>query len=192
MTALTTPAAELLTGDQYLSLHLLETFTAALPVRDENGMPKQFVFGGDPRTMITAQARRRAERTHSRERANAGQGPLAGYTMGIRTREWAKLTAKGLADRHGWDRADALATAKALLAGVGLKFGAKPTTRDLTQVLLFAPRTPGRSWPTGSRSTVTRSPPGPAITSRPWKRRPLPRPRRRLRPPRPGRRRRAA
>ncbi|WP_245883119.1 type I-E CRISPR-associated protein Cas7/Cse4/CasC [Streptomyces hyaluromycini] len=158
MTALNTPAAELLTGDQYLSLHLLETFTAALPVRDENGMPKQFVFGGDPRTMITAQARRRAERTHSRERANAGQGPLAGYTMGIRTREWAKLTAKALADRYGWDRADALATAKALLEGVGLKFGAKTTTRDLTQVLLFAPEDAGQviaDWIQEHRTEVT-------------------------------------
>ncbi|MFI5800234.1 type I-E CRISPR-associated protein Cas7/Cse4/CasC [Streptomyces sp. NPDC051677] len=158
MTALTTPAAELLTGDQYLSLHLLETFTAALPVRDENGMPKQFVFGGDPRTMITAQARRRAERTHSRERANAGQGPLAGYTMGIRTREWAKLTAKALTDQFGWDWADALATAKALLEGVGLKFGAKPTTRDLTQVLLFAPEDAGQviaDWAHEHRAEVT-------------------------------------
>ncbi|MGW0469500.1 type I-E CRISPR-associated protein Cas7/Cse4/CasC [Streptomyces sp. NPDC003027] len=146
MTALThATASDLLTGDQYLSLHLLETFTAALPVRDENGMPKAFVYGGDLRTMITSQSRRRAERTYSRERANGGQGPLAGYTMGIRTREWAKLTAAALTERHEWDKPQALNTAKALLEGIGLKFGTKPNTRNLTQVLLFAPEDAGQA-----------------------------------------------
>ncbi|MEV3852145.1 type I-E CRISPR-associated protein Cas7/Cse4/CasC [Streptomyces microflavus] len=145
MTALThASASDLLTGDQYLSLHLLETFTAALPVRDENGMPKAFVYGGDLRTMITSQARRRAERTYSRERANAGQGALADYTMGIRTREWAKLTAAALSAEHAWDKTEALATAKAILEGLGLKFGTKPNTVDLTQVLLFAPEDAGQ------------------------------------------------
>jgi len=145
MTALAqASASDLLTGDQYLSLHLLETFTAALPVRDENGMPKAFVFGGDLRTMITSQARRRAERTYSRARANGGQGALARYTMGIRTREWAKLTAGALSTRHGWDKSEALATAKAILEGLGLKFGTKPNTLELTQVLLFAPEDAGQ------------------------------------------------
>ncbi|MFD8711998.1 type I-E CRISPR-associated protein Cas7/Cse4/CasC [Streptomyces anulatus] len=145
MTALThASASELLTGDQYLSLHLLETFTAALPVRDENGMPKAFVYGGDLRTMITSQARRRAERTYSRERANGGQGALAGYTMGIRTREWAKLTSDALSAQHNWDKQEATATAKAILEGLGLKFGTKPNTLGLTQVLLFAPEDAGQ------------------------------------------------
>ncbi|MGW8485425.1 type I-E CRISPR-associated protein Cas7/Cse4/CasC [Streptomyces sp. NPDC055886] len=145
MTALThASASDLLTGDQYLSLHLLETFTAALPVRDENGMPKAFVYGGDLRTMITSQAWRRAERTYSRERANGGQGALAGYTMGIRTREWAKLTADALSSRHSWDKQEASDTAKAVLEGLGLKFGTKPNTLVLTQVLLFAPEDAGQ------------------------------------------------
>ncbi|SEE60776.1 type I-E CRISPR-associated protein Cas7/Cse4/CasC [Streptomyces sp. TLI_105] len=146
MTALShTAATDLLSGDQFLSLHLLETFTAALPVRDENGMPKAFRYGGDLRTMITSQSRRRAERTYSRERANNGQGALAGYTMGIRTREWAKQTADALTSLHGWDKTRALETSKALLTGVGLKFGTKPNTQNLTQVLLFAPEDAGRS-----------------------------------------------
>ncbi|MFJ8134166.1 type I-E CRISPR-associated protein Cas7/Cse4/CasC [Streptomyces hydrogenans] len=145
MTALPhTDSTELLNGDQYLSLHLLETFTTALPVRDENGMPKAFRYGGDLRTMITSQARRRAERAFSRTRANGGQGALAGYTMGIRTREWAKQTATALTDLHGWSPVRALVSSKALLEGVGLKFGSKPTTQNLTQVLLFAPEDAGR------------------------------------------------
>ncbi|WP_037973486.1 type I-E CRISPR-associated protein Cas7/Cse4/CasC [Streptomyces sp. NRRL WC-3742] len=137
----TTPAATL-TDAQYLSLHLLETMVAVLPVRDENGMPKSISLGGDLRTMITSQARRRAERTYSRNRANAGDGPLAGYTMGLRTREWAKITATAL-EAGGWEKGTALATAKAVLSGIGLKFGDKPNTADLTKVLLFAPETAG-------------------------------------------------
>lgn len=129
---------------QYLSLHLLETLVAVLPVRDENGQPKAIPFGGETRTMITSQARRRAERTHSRERANAGRGPLAGHTMGIRTREWARNAADALVQR-GWEPAQALAISKAVLEGIGLKFGDKPTTVNLTKVLLFAPETAGAS-----------------------------------------------
>ncbi|MET8702926.1 type I-E CRISPR-associated protein Cas7/Cse4/CasC [Kitasatospora sp. NPDC004723] len=131
------------TGDQYLSLHLLETLVAVLPVRDENGMPKAISLGGDLRTMITSQARRRAERTHSRNRANAGDGPLAGYAMGLRTREWAKITATAL-EARGWRPAEAISTAKGVLTGVGLKFGDKPNTADLTKVLLFAPEDAGQ------------------------------------------------
>ncbi|MFE2728566.1 type I-E CRISPR-associated protein Cas7/Cse4/CasC [Kitasatospora sp. NPDC059327] len=129
-------------GPQYLSLHLLETMVAVLPVRDENGMPKAISLGGDLRTMITSQARRRAERTYSRTRANAGDGPLAGHTMGLRTREWAKITAAEL-EARGWPKEAALPTAKAVLNGVGLKFGDKPNTADLTKVLLFAPENAG-------------------------------------------------
>jgi CRISPR system Cascade subunit CasC len=134
-----------LTGHQFLSLHLLETLVAALPVRDENGAPKTIVYGGVERHMITSQARRRAERVYSRDRANAQQGPLAGYTMGVRTREWALSTASALEGRHGWAREQALPTARAVLQAIGLKFGdpAKPTVANLTKVLLFAPADAG-------------------------------------------------
>lgn len=128
---------------QFLSLHAIESLVAVLPVRDENGMPKAIPFGGATRTMITSQARRRAERTHSRTRANAGQGPLAGSTMGIRTREWALITATELT-KLGWDdKPAATAIAKALLEGVGLNFGDKTTTINLSKVLLFAPEDAG-------------------------------------------------
>ncbi|AHH16503.1 CRISPR-associated protein [Nocardia nova SH22a] len=128
---------------QYLSLHLLETVAAALPVRDENGRAKTIVFGGEERNMITSQARRRAERTHSRRRANTNQGPLAGYTMGLRTREWALRISDALVANHQWNKDEALGTARACLEAVGLKFGDKPTTINLTKVLLFAPENTG-------------------------------------------------
>lgn len=127
---------------QFLSLHAIDTYIAVLPVRDENGQPKSIPYGGEERHMITSQSRRRAERTHSRTRANAGEGPLAGYSMGMRTREWALLTAAALS-KLGWDEEDALATAKSVLEGVGLKFGDKPRTQHLTKVLLFAPESAG-------------------------------------------------
>ncbi|MGW1267398.1 type I-E CRISPR-associated protein Cas7/Cse4/CasC [Streptomyces sp. NPDC002491] len=134
-----------LTGHQFLSLHLLETLAAVLPVRDENGAPKTIVYGGVERHMITSQARRRAERVYSRDRANAQKGPLAGHTMGVRTREWALVTARALETRHGWPKEHALPTARAVLQAIGLKFGdpAKPTVANLTKVLLFAPADAG-------------------------------------------------
>lgn len=134
-----------LTGHQFLSLHLLETLVAVLPVRDENGAPKSIVYGGVERHMITSQARRRAERVYSRDRANAQKGPLAGHTMGVRTREWALVTARALETRHGWPKEQALATARATLQAIGLKFGdpAKQTVANLTKVLLFAPADAG-------------------------------------------------
>ncbi|MFC4467748.1 type I-E CRISPR-associated protein Cas7/Cse4/CasC [Streptomyces xiangluensis] len=138
----TTPAY---TGRQYLSLHLLETVVAALPVRDENGSPKAIVYGGVERNMITSQSRRRAERVHSRNRANSGTGALAHHTMGVRTREWALTTARALSDKHDWDHDRAVATARSVLEALGLKFGdpGKKTVANLTKVLLFAPSDAG-------------------------------------------------
>ncbi|MBD0739339.1 type I-E CRISPR-associated protein Cas7/Cse4/CasC [Streptomyces sp. CBMA29] len=126
---------------QFLSLHLLETLVAVLPVRDENGQPKSLVYGGAERHMITSQARRRAERVHARNRANAGLGALAGRSMGIRTREWAILTGRVLESAHGWDKQEALVTARAIIEASGLKFGdlKKKTVANLTKVLIFAP-----------------------------------------------------
>ncbi|WP_430479535.1 type I-E CRISPR-associated protein Cas7/Cse4/CasC [Streptomyces sp. P11-1] len=131
--------------NQFLSLHVLETLVAVLPVRDENGSPKSLVYGGVERHMITSQARRRAERVHARDRANAGIGALAGRSTGLRTREWALITAKSLETEHGWDREEAVATARAVIEAVGLKFGdpAKKTVANLTKVLLFAPSDTG-------------------------------------------------
>jgi len=125
---------------QYLSLSALDSMVAVLPVRDENGQAKTVPYGGEVRNLITAQARRRAERTYSRDRANAGLGPLAGHSTGLRTREWAVRTAKAL-HTLGWDPEsdEALRVAKAALESVGLKFGDKESTRNLTKVLLFAP-----------------------------------------------------
>ena len=118
-----------------------ETLAAVLPVRDENNAPKTIVYGGFERHMITSQARRRAERMHARDRANAGVGPLAGHTMGRRTREWALLTARVLEKEHSWDKDESIATARAVLEATGLKFGdpSKKTVANLTKVLLFAP-----------------------------------------------------
>ncbi|MEU6866773.1 type I-E CRISPR-associated protein Cas7/Cse4/CasC [Streptomyces sp. NPDC046876] len=132
-------------GSQFLSLHLLETLVAVLPVRDENGAPKSIVYGGTERHMITSQARRRAERVHTRDRANAGVGALAGHSTGVRTREWALITARALASDHGWETEEAVRTARAVIEATGLKFGdqGKKTVANLTKVLLFAPADAG-------------------------------------------------
>jgi CRISPR system Cascade subunit CasC len=126
---------------QFLSLHLIETLAAVLPVRDENAQPKTLVFGGVERHMITSQARRRAERVHARNRANAGRGALKGRSMGVRTREWALLAGRELESTHGWEKEKALVTARAVMEASGLKFGdpKKKTVANLTKVLVFAP-----------------------------------------------------
>ncbi|MFG2112041.1 type I-E CRISPR-associated protein Cas7/Cse4/CasC [Streptomyces sp. NPDC048718] len=130
---------------QFLSLHVIETLAAVLPVRDENGQPKSMVFGGVERHMITSQARRRAERVHARDRANAGVGALKGHSMGVRTREWALLAARELESAYGWERDEAMTTARAVIEASGLKFGdpAKKTVANLTKVLVFAPADAG-------------------------------------------------
>ncbi|MDT0266722.1 type I-E CRISPR-associated protein Cas7/Cse4/CasC [Streptomyces sp. DSM 44915] len=130
---------------QFLSLHLLETLVAVLPVRDENGQPKSLVYGGAERHMITSQARRRAERVYARDRANAGLGALRGRSMGIRTREWALLAGRELESAHGWEKEEAVVTARAVIEASGLKFGdpAKKTVANLTKVLIFAPADAG-------------------------------------------------
>ncbi|MEV6685107.1 type I-E CRISPR-associated protein Cas7/Cse4/CasC [Streptomyces sp. NPDC051130] len=132
-------------GSPFLSLHLLETLVAVLPVRDENGSPKSIVYGGAERHMITSQARRRAERVHARDRANAGVGALAGRKTALRTREWALITARALVSEHGWEQDEAVRTARAVIEATGLKFGdpAKKTVANLTKVLLFAPSDAG-------------------------------------------------
>ncbi|MFE5738855.1 type I-E CRISPR-associated protein Cas7/Cse4/CasC [Streptomyces celluloflavus] len=132
---------EPLSRSQFLSLHLIETLAAVLPVRDENGQPKTLVFGGVERHMITSQARRRAERVHARNRANAGRGALGGRSMGVRTREWALLAGRELESAHGWNREHAVAVVRAVMEGCGLKFGDphKKTVANLTRVLVFAP-----------------------------------------------------
>lgn len=140
-----TEAAPAVPRSQFLSLHLLETLVAVLPVRDENGSPKSLVYGGVERHMITSQARRRAERVHARDRANAGVGALKDSSTGIRTREWALITAKSLESEHGWEKGEAVLTARAVIEATGLKFGdpAKKTVANLTKVLLFAPADTG-------------------------------------------------
>ncbi|MEU7184553.1 type I-E CRISPR-associated protein Cas7/Cse4/CasC [Streptomyces sp. NPDC045369] len=126
---------------QFLSLHLIETLAAVLPVRNENAQPKTLVYGGVERHMITSQARRRAERVHARNRANAGRGALKGRSMGVRTREWALLAGRELESAYGWEKEKALATTRAVMEASGLKFGdpKKKTVANLTKVLVFAP-----------------------------------------------------
>ncbi|MFF4010689.1 type I-E CRISPR-associated protein Cas7/Cse4/CasC [Streptomyces sp. NPDC001717] len=142
---MTSNASSSAAGSQFLSLHLLETLVAVLPVRDENGAPKSIVYGGTERHMITSQARRRAERVHTRDRANAGIGALAGRSTGVRTREWALITARALTSTHGWEEDEAVRTARAVIEATGLKFGdqGKKTVANLTKVLLFAPADAG-------------------------------------------------
>lgn len=129
--------------NRYLCLHSLTTYVAVLLVRDANGRPKELPFGDAVRTFLTPQTERRADRTHLRERANLGEGPLAKASFGMRTREWAPLAAHAL-KTLGWDTAVASRMAKEALAGLGLSFGSKASNEHLTKVLIFAPESAGK------------------------------------------------
>ncbi|UQW99101.1 type I-E CRISPR-associated protein Cas7/Cse4/CasC [Streptomyces sp. RerS4] len=128
----------------FLSCHSLFTISHGLPVRDANGQPKSSDYGNAPRLLITPQNQRRTGRTHMRDQANLGQGPLAERSWGIRTREWALAAADHLTHDHGWDRSEALDTAREALSGLGVNFGTTPNTLHLTKVMLFAPEKAGR------------------------------------------------
>ncbi|WP_199546346.1 type I-E CRISPR-associated protein Cas7/Cse4/CasC [Streptomyces sp. N35] len=122
---------------RYLNLHSLTCYNGVLLVRDANGRPKQMPFGNALRDSLSPQTQRRAARTYMRDQANEGTGALAGYAFGIRTREWALLTGKELAAR-GWNAEQALAMAKHALMSLGIVFGTKDNTANLTKVLIFA------------------------------------------------------
>ncbi|MBT2384510.1 type I-E CRISPR-associated protein Cas7/Cse4/CasC [Streptomyces sp. ISL-11] len=124
--------------DRFLCLTSLTTHCAVLLVRGAHGEPKQITFGNATRTMVTSAALRRPQRMHMREQANTGEGALAGYSFGTRTREWARITA-GELNLLGWEKQQAADMAKAALNRAGLAFGTTDTTRDLTKVLIFAP-----------------------------------------------------
>lgn len=128
--------------NRYLNLHSLTAHSGVLLVRDANGRPKELPFGTATRTMLSPQTQRRAQRTHLREQANRAEGPLAPYAFGIRTREWARITARALTTRD-WTEQDAARAAKEALTSLGVHFGSKERTADLTKVLIFAPESAG-------------------------------------------------
>ncbi|GAA2417531.1 type I-E CRISPR-associated protein Cas7/Cse4/CasC [Streptomyces mauvecolor] len=125
--------------NRYLNLHKLLTVNSVLLVRDADGRPKETPFGTARRTMLSPQTQRRADRTHMRDQANTGRGPLADYAFGCRTREWARLTAAALKSQHKWKEEEAALTARTALQGLNISFGTKGSTADLTKVMIFAP-----------------------------------------------------
>ncbi|MEV6048791.1 type I-E CRISPR-associated protein Cas7/Cse4/CasC [Streptomyces xanthochromogenes] len=124
---------------RYLNLHKLLTVNSVLLVRDADGHPKETPFGNERRIMLSPQTQRRADRTYLRDQANMGRGPLADYSFGCRTREWARLTASALCTQHNWKEEEAALTVRAALQGLGINFGTKDSTADLTKVMIFAP-----------------------------------------------------
>ena len=124
---------------RYLNLHKLLTVSSVLLVRDADGRPKEIPFGNARRGMLSPQTQRRADRTHLRDQANMGRGPLGDYSFGYRTREWGRLTATALCTQHQWQEQEAALAARTALQGLGINFGTKGSTADLTKVMIFAP-----------------------------------------------------
>ncbi|MFC0843527.1 type I-E CRISPR-associated protein Cas7/Cse4/CasC [Streptomyces noboritoensis] len=125
--------------NRYLNLSKLITFNSVLLVRDAQGRPKEVPFGTATRLLLTSQTTRRAERTHLREQASLGEGPLASHSFGQRTREWSRATAERLAGQYSWPPQEAADTARGALRALNIKFGTTPATADLTKVMIFAP-----------------------------------------------------
>ena len=71
-----------------LELHIIQTYPASNPNRDNNGDPKSMVFGGVKRSRMSSQALKRAMREHMQESSGAKEGLIK---TGVRTKFYERF-----------------------------------------------------------------------------------------------------
>ncbi|NNM46439.1 type I-E CRISPR-associated protein Cas7/Cse4/CasC [Knoellia koreensis] len=117
-------------SNTYVCVHVLQDVPPANLNRDDNGTPKQAVYGGVDRLRVSSQAWKRATRMHFRERMDRD-------AQGIRTRRLHGILTKALEDR-GKDHEAAKALAKESLGT--LKITPDRNNEAQSSYLLFAGR----------------------------------------------------
>jgi CRISPR system Cascade subunit CasC len=117
-----------MTSPMYVDVHILHDLPPSNINRDDNGTPKQAVYGGATRLRVSSQSWKRATR-----KAFAG---LGADVDGVRTRRLESLLSRAVASR-GVDDAAALGATRAALAQLGIKSGRKETE---SSYLLFCGR----------------------------------------------------
>lgn len=113
----------------YVDLHIVQDLPPSNINRDDNGTPKQAVYGGVPRLRVSSQSWKRAAR-----KAMAATQALA--DQGVRTRRLHSLIATGLVE-SGVEEETAQAATAAALAQLKISPGKKG---DQTAYLLFCRR----------------------------------------------------
>ncbi|MFI6367969.1 type I-E CRISPR-associated protein Cas7/Cse4/CasC [Nocardia sp. NPDC050630] len=111
----------------FVDLHILQTVPPANLNRDDQGNPKEAVYGGVRRSRVSSQAWKRAARMRFADRVPA-------QNLGTRTRRVAGELAKRLQARTSLDQEQSARIATALLAPVGISAGKKA---GATAYLLF-------------------------------------------------------
>ena len=115
-----------MTSHAYLDIHILHTVPPANLNRDDQGNPKEAIFGGVRRARVSSQAWKRATRLAF---TNAIPGDRA-----VRSKKISSMLAARIAIRTGLDVEQATRLATALLHPLGIKAGKKAAE---TAYLLF-------------------------------------------------------
>lgn len=113
----------------YVDIHILQDIPPSNINRDDNGTPKQAVYGGVQRLRVSSQAWKRATRKHFENRL--GKDELGVRTRRLRAYLGGLLLERGLSEDVAYQRADQV------LDSLKLKAGKKETE---SQYLLFAGR----------------------------------------------------
>ncbi|MFF5037941.1 type I-E CRISPR-associated protein Cas7/Cse4/CasC [Nocardia salmonicida] len=111
----------------YIDINILQTVPPANLNRDDQGNPKEAIYGGVRRSRVSSQAWKRAARVRFADR-------VPDHDLGTRTRRVAGELAKRLVDRTELNQEQAERLAGAALAPVGISAGKKA---GATAYLLF-------------------------------------------------------
>lgn len=118
-----------MTSPTYIDIHILQDLPPSNINRDDNGTPKQAVYGGATRLRVSSQSWKRATRKQFADRLEPGQ-------QGVRTRRLAGLLTHDLEGR-GVATERAVAAVNASLGALSIKAGKK---EDESSYLLFCSR----------------------------------------------------
>ncbi|MHC0429817.1 type I-E CRISPR-associated protein Cas7/Cse4/CasC [Streptomyces sp. O3] len=102
----------------YIDLHILQTVPPANLNRDDQGNPKEAVFGGVRRSRVSSQAWKRATRLHFEER-------VPKQDLALRTRRVLMSLTERITDRTDLDEEAAARLAAALLVPLDITSGKK-------------------------------------------------------------------
>jgi len=111
----------------YVDLHILQDIPPSNINRDDNGTPKQAMYGGANRLRVSSQAWKRATRLAFKDSIDKSQ-------LGVRTRQFVKLLSEEL-QAKGVDRVVADKVAAGTSAALGITVGKKET--NLAYLLFF-------------------------------------------------------
>ena len=112
----------------YVDLHILQDIPPSNINRDDNGTPKQAIYGGANRLRVSSQAWKRATRLAFRDSIDKSQ-------LGVRTRQFVKLLSEEL-QAKGIDRVVADKVAVGTSTALGITVGKKET--NLAYLLFFS------------------------------------------------------